>query len=447
MDPRLRGAGFGRVASWIPLLAFLLPLLAGPVGAADASHRVRVLIDSPAPGVTVHDVVHQARITGSAVANADAPRRYDVMLVIDVSESTKTASGIDVDGNGVVGVNPQLELLPPGTFPPDVLCTDPNDDILHAQVKAAEALLSGLDTHRVRVGVITFAGDVDPVTGREKRIGQKDAWLETPLTSDFSQVRRVLEGVLARGSHGATDYAAGLRLAIQELTGLPGARSKPAPGSRKVILFLTDGIPTLPYGRGNEEDPGDKEAAIRTAELARRAGILINTYGLGPEALRYPKVLTEMARITLGTYTPVEKPGDIIVLLQGTTFANVEDVVVTNLTTGDFSTDVKLNPDGSFTGYVPVREGRNRVRVSALATDGSKGSAEFSFDFSKTQVPEAAQAAELERIRRQNKALELRRLQVEIKAFRAQQRKEVQVAPAPEPKKEGGAKASRPSAP
>ena len=54
-------------------------------------------------------------------------------------------------------------------------------------------------------------------------------------------------------------------------------------------------------------------------------------------------------------------------LRQGVSFANVEDVVFTNLSTGDFSTDVRLNPDGSFQGYVPVREGMNRVRVNALA--------------------------------------------------------------------------------
>ena len=139
-------------------------------------------------------------------------------------------------------------------------------------------------------------------------------------------------------------------------------------------------------GKGNREDPGDGEAALRAAQLARSAGISINTYALGPTALQYPRVVTEMARMTVGNYTPVQNPGDIVTLLQGVTFADVEDVVLTNLSTGEFSTDVRLAPDGSFTGFVPVREGRNRVRISALASDGSRGSVELEFDFEHNQV-------------------------------------------------------------
>ena len=73
--------------------------------------RVRILIDSPAPGVQVESQVHQARIAGNAIAKGDEPLYYDVMLAIDVSQSTKAASGVDVDGDGVVGVNPHMELL------------------------------------------------------------------------------------------------------------------------------------------------------------------------------------------------------------------------------------------------------------------------------------------------------------------------------------------------
>ena len=55
---------------------------------------------------------------------------------------------------------------------------------------------------------------------------------------------------------------------------------------------------------------------------------------------------------------PVQNPGDIISFLQGVTFANVEDVIFTNLTTREVSTDVELSPDGSFSGFVPVHRGR-----------------------------------------------------------------------------------------
>ena len=244
--------------------------------------------------------------------------------------------------------------------------------------------------------------------------------------------------MLARGARGATNFSAGLRLAIRELAGLSGARSRPRPESRSIALFLTDGQPTLPAGLGNSSDPGDAEAAVRAAEVARQAGITVNTYALGPTALRYPEVMTEMARTTRGTYTPVQNPGDIIPLLAGVSFADVEDVVVSNLTTGDLSTDVQLAPDGSFTGYVPVREGKNRVRVSALASDGSRGAAEFELVFRRAELADRDRLRELERIRRQNKQLELRRMELEIEAFREQQRKELELRAAPEPEAGSG---------
>jgi hypothetical protein len=408
-------------------------VIAGSRVALGEEDRVRILIDSPPPGAPVESQVHQARISGNALAEGDEPKHYDVMLAIDVSASTRAASGVDVDGDGVVGVNPLLELFPPGSYSPDALSTDPEDSILHAEVAAARALIERLDARRVRVGVLSFAGEVDPTTGKRKHLDQQDAWVDASLTADLALIHRTLDAILARGARGATNFAAGVRLGIRELSGLSGARSRPRPEAKKVILFLTDGAPTLPSGRGNQIDPGDSEAAVRAAEVAHRAGITINTYALGPGALNYPQVVTEMARVSLGTYTPVQNPGDIIMLLQGVSFANVEDVVFTNLTTGDFSTDVRLNPDGSFQGYVPVHEGPNRVRVVALASDGSRGAVEFEIVFKRSELSDREKLRELEEIQRQNKALELRRLELEIKAFREQQRKEITLTPEKRP--------------
>jgi hypothetical protein len=251
--------------------------------------------------------------------------------------------------------------------------------------------------------------------------------LEIPLMQDYGAVERALTGVLARGPHGATNFGAGILLAVSELSGLSGARSQPRTNAKKVALFLTDGLPTFPEGRGTEVDPGDEEFALRAAELAKTAGVSINAYALGPEALKYNRVTTEIARVTGGTYTPVQSPDDVIALLAGTTFSNIEDVVFTNLSTGDFSTDVRLAPDGAFTGYVPVREGRNRVRVVALASDGTRGELELELDFHLSAVGSRDKLAELERIRRQNRELEIKRRSLEIEAFRAHQRRQLEI--------------------
>jgi Mg-chelatase subunit ChlD len=290
----------------LALFALLLrcpAAFAAPPATAAATTPVRVLVESPRPGEAVRNKVHQAPIRGNAVAEGERPADFDVMIVIDVSGSTESASGVDVDGDGEVGINPQFELVVPGTYDPSVRSTDPEDTILAAEVMAADALIGSLDPGRVRVGVISFAGEMDPQTGKRARYDQQDAWVEVPLTGDLKRARAMLPMILSRGPHGGTNFAAGLRVAVSELAGLSGAKSRPRPHAKKVVLFLTDGLPTFPFGTGGQSDDGDTEAALTAARLAHKAGITVNTYALGPIALTNPIAATEVARITLGTST------------------------------------------------------------------------------------------------------------------------------------------------
>jgi hypothetical protein len=401
----------------LPLLCVSLlgaPAAAAPAASA-ASTPVRILIESPPPGTLVRNKVHQAPIRGNAMAGGDKPVNFDVILAIDVSGSTKEASGVDVDGDGEVGFNPQVELVEPGAYPSDMRSTDPGDTILAAEVTAASALLSTLDAGRVRVGVVTFSGEMDPKTGKRARYDQQDAWVEMPLTDDLERVRAALRAILARGPYGGTNFAAGVRLAITELAGLSGAKSRPRPDASKVVLFLTDGVPSFPFGFGNHMDPGDVEASLNAARLAHKAGITINTYALGPNALASPVAATEIARITRGTFMPVQNPGDIISFLQGVSFASV------------VSYDVRLSPDGSFSGFVPVREGVNRVRVTALTTGGTSGSVELDLEFETSGLTGRELGLELERIRERNKQLMLLIERERIQRFREQQRKLLEI--------------------
>jgi hypothetical protein len=406
----------------------LLCAWAGAAGADASAPPVRILIESPLPGEPVRNEVHQAPIRGNALAEGERPAEFDVMIVLDISGSTKVASGVDVDADGEVGINPNLELLPPGAYPAGTVSSDPGDTILAAEVAAADALIASLEQGgRVRIGIVTFSGEMNPDTGRRKRYDQQDAWVEVPLTADFGVARGRLPSILARGPYGGTNFAAGLRVAIAELAGLHGSRSAPRPQAKKVVLFLTDGLPTFPVGAGSTADLGDTEAALAAARLAHAAGIAVNTYALGPSALTNPFAATEIARITRGTYMPVQNPGDIVSFLQGTSFANVDDVVFTNLTTRELSYDVSLAPDGSFSGFVPVREGMNRVRVTALASNGLSGSVDFDLVFETAGLSERELALELERIRQRNKQLMLLIERERIQRFRARQRKQLEL--------------------
>ncbi len=400
---------------------------AAPAPAGQDGAPVRVLIQSPQGGERVRNKVHQAPVRGTALAQGEAPLAHDVILVLDVSASTGLPSGSDVDGDGELGFDPSRELVEPGTYPEGLLCTDPGDSVFAAELAAARALLSNLEPGRVRIGVVTFSGEVNPLTRQRLAWDQQDAWLELPLSSDFAAAGRALDAVAARGPRGATNFAAGLRLAITELAGLSGARSEPRASARKVVLFLTDGVPTFPIGLGTISDPGDIEAALTAARLAHKAGITVNTYAIGSEALTEPLAATEIARITLGTFLPVRNPGDIVSFLQAVSFANVDDVVFSNLTTREVSTDVRLAPDGSFSGFVPVREGTNRIRVTALASNGSSGSVDFDLEFETTGLTGRELLLELDRIRNRNKELMLLLERDRIQTFRNQQRKELEL--------------------
>jgi Mg-chelatase subunit ChlD len=384
---------------------------------------VRIVIDEPKRGDPVRNSVHQAPIRGNAFTQGKRRLAIDVMIAIDISGSTRAASGADVDGDGEIGFDPHAEQVPPGLYPPDMRSTDPHDTILAAEITAADALLQNLDSTHLRVGVLSFGGEVNPVTGRQASYGQQDAWVEVPLTRNFDQVRQALQNILARGPRGGTNFAAGIRLAVTELASLHGARSAPRPEAVKILMFLTDGVPSFPFGSSRESDSGDTEAALGAARVASKAGITVNTYALGPNALDNPVAATEMSRMTLGTFTPVKNPGDVITYLQGVTFASVEDVIFTNLTTSEISEDVRLLPDGSFSGYVPVREGTNRVRVTALATDGSEGFTEFDLEFGVSGRTSRELTLELNGIRKQNRELQLLVEREKVRQFRDRQRK------------------------
>ena len=425
-------------APFLPRLV-LATVLAAPAFADPAfAAPVSVRVDSPAAGAVVESELFMAPLAGIASAAGADAQGYDVMIVLDVSESTRNASGADVDEDGKLGEDPHLGLFAPGEYADDVYSTDPEDTVLHAEVRAAETLLDGLDARRVRVGLVTFSGAVDPATGRQRSPDQRDATLEVPLTHDYAQLRTALKRVLAKGPNGATNFAAGLRLATQELAGLSGAVSSPRPDARRVTLFLTDGVPSFPAGLATESDSGDLEAAVAAARVAQSAGIRINTYAVGPDALAKPKAATEVARVTLGTYTPVLQPGAIAAALQTTSFANVEDVGIVNLTTQESAPDVRLNPDGSFQAFVPVREGKNRVLVNALASDGSEANVEVEFDFRVAEKKGLEKQAELARLRRLNDEL-IRNLEAEkIKRARREQRMQRQLEIHAEPTPPGG---------
>jgi len=326
-----------------------------------AADGLRLTIERPEPEAIFGDAAG-AFLAGSALAQRSGTGRFDLFLVIDTSSSTNQPSGTDVDGDGELGV---------ASHEADRRSTDPGDSILAAEVAAARQVVAGLDPKRTRVGVVTFAGEAllrypgdlarPPV--------RRAAFTQEPLTSDYRRVHAALYELGRSEPHGMTHMAAGIDLATLELLGLAGSVGSPAPDSTKMILFFTDGQPTLPSLASEAANVGAVQLA---ADRARRAAVRIHSFAIGPEALEGPVAAVEMAAITRGLFTPVPDPGRLSEFVDATRVAGVEEIAVRNTSSDQAAHEVRLHGDGSWEALVPLRVGKNRLEVRARARDGEE---------------------------------------------------------------------------
>ena len=329
--------------------------------------RVHVDIEYPPDGSTVGDGACGSFVSGRAISLHGEMRRFDVILVLDTSRSTIDPTGADINGNGIVG-KPYLGRI--GSIF-DVGSTDPGDSILAAEVAAARQLLRGFDPRSTRVGVVVFSGNPPDTQGGLFIRGQRSpAVTLEALTNEYTRIASALDDILARDPEGSTHMAAGVDQATIELMGLRGALSRTDPRSEKVVLFFTDGQPTLPYGPGFEAD--NVRAVLRAANRAGRAEIRIHSFAIGPDALEGPVATVEMASRTDGFFTPVRHPGDLVDVVEEVSFANLEQVTVESLTTGEPIELFRTTADGSWAGFLRMNPGKNEIRAWARASDGAE---------------------------------------------------------------------------
>jgi hypothetical protein len=80
----------------------------------------------------------------------------------------------------------------------------------------------------------------------------------------------------------------------------------------------------------------------------------------------------EMAARTDGFFTPVRHPGDLVDVVEEVSFANLEEVTLKSLTTGEPAEDFRFTADGSWAGFVRMDSGENEVEIRARASDGTE---------------------------------------------------------------------------
>jgi hypothetical protein len=296
----------------------------------------------------------------SGQAGARGLRTQDVILAIDISDSTIEPCGIDLDGDGEAGrtsdgMRSWLARQPEvrETLRDRVERHDFDDSVLMAELAAAWAIVSQADPRAFRVGIVAFSGH---------------AWVAAPLGSTREQLIDALDHLRWNFFYdlGGTDFADAVRASGVALGDL-------APGDdrQRSVIFLSDGATS--GGR----PIWDVEAAVLAAarEVAER-GIRVYSYALGPEAEQELDVYRGMAELAGGRFEKLDRPSDAVSRLRAIDFAEAAELEVVNLSTGGAARALRRFPDGSFDALVELATGPNRLRFVARASNGTSEAAE-----------------------------------------------------------------------
>jgi hypothetical protein len=356
------------------LLGLALGLAAASAARAqlgDLYGEVWLRVDAPAPGETRADV---PLVEVSGLAGARGLAGQDVVVAIDLSDSTIEPSELDLDGDGEAGgTDPTygdwLRRHPDArdSFLERIGREDFDDSVLMAELAAARALVNQVDTDAFRVGIVAFSSY---------------AWIAAPVGSSRAELLEALDQLRWNFLQdlGGTDFARALRAGAAALEKAPPGK----PGRERSILLLSDGA--LAGDRPREEI--EREALAAAREVAAR-DLRVLAFALGPEPEEKLDVYRGLAELTGGRFDVLARPGDAVARLRAVDFAEPTELAVVNVTTGTPARALRSFPDGSFDALVELVPGPNRVRFSARARSGSRRSAERVVRFDASGDPAA----------------------------------------------------------
>jgi Mg-chelatase subunit ChlD len=348
---------------------------------------VGISLTSPRDGERIESAVPMVEVSGTVGISGQS--EHLVVLAVDASGSAFRASGADIDRDGHLGT----ELCAhPSCGYPTRWTTDYDDNVLSAEVRAARALVELLEGSRTRMGIITFGR----TPRRYKRIQELDG------------IVRALKR-FPRKPRSGTDLVTAIDRCIEMLAGADrGGRA-----TRSVIL-LSDGKMLF----RSPEDPGQaRQVAAEYLRLgiqrARDANVRVFSFAVGPRA--YEPYMRHIAESTGGSYTRVSDPAAVITMLPMINLSDLSDVEVTNTTTGEPGRAIRVFPNGSFDGFVPLVAGTNLLSIEATMLSGRRIETRLELTYEKPP-PSAADRGEQKRLL---ELLKLRRLETDL-ARRAQ---------------------------
>ncbi|MFQ5697752.1 MAG: VWA domain-containing protein [Myxococcota bacterium] len=321
-----------------------LALLALLVTATPGRAAERIWLEVKAPHEKGHVRGPVGLVEVRGWAGTGIRGKHDVIVAVDRSSSVWKASGIDVDGDGVIG-RPRRG----GLGETIDRTTDPGDTVFRAELMAARRLVERLDPATSRIGILSFTDH---------------ARLRAPLGSSRDTLQRTLSELPDPPASAGTSFYWAILDALQAFRDAP---AKDGPKRLRSLVLLSDGAPTRP-------PPPDKAArfALHAAREAAREGVRIYAFGLGPDAISSPAIFSRIARITQGELLLVDHPADVIEQVPYLSLTKLTGVEIDNLSMSQSARAIRLLPDGSFDGYAPLRPGANIVRVRVRTADSER---------------------------------------------------------------------------
>ena len=314
----------------------------------------------------------------------------DIVIALDLSNTTLLSSGFDLDGDGTVGEDVRLVRgARDKQGDPEVSSrrwtSDPDDTIALAEIEAARTLVRILEARRNRVGLLTYRGTARPRVPVGPPQNVLDALDKLRLYEDWS----------------GTNMAGALRKSQDMVT---HRELRTQPSRERVILIFTDGRPTR---------PGTKHFASATAQRAAAeiAGsgtrIVLLTFGdLDPRTQVFSREFAEYAQ---GAWVPVKDPRALLQDLPPVALAP-RSLSITNLTLDRPARAIQTDRFGDFSGFVPLVEGENEIEIDSVLGNGRRVVERRRIEFQPSESPSEAERREavrlLLRLRDRTKALE-----------------------------------------
>jgi hypothetical protein len=278
---------------------------------------------------------------------------------------------------------------------PDSGSSDPDDIVIRAELEAARALIRQLDATTTRVGVITFAGGASVL-----------APLGTP-ESAASALERYETRVVPTG----TSLAAALGQSLVEFYENREAGVR----RQRTILLLSDGQPTAPSERKGKHD------ALELATRLGDAGIAVQAFALGEQALEEPEFYRSLAERSGGRFVAVENPADVVNELASVRFTGLQSIEIWSSPANQAGRAIRVLPDGSFDGYAPLVAGENRLVITAHVDGERTLVEEIEVSFELPVDPGEDDRLRAERLREE---LETRSIELELHAEIVRRRSE-----------------------